>query len=152
MKMIIILLLGTLISTSSIAGIKEKKAIRAFTAIATTATEGMKSACANTTLTSKVNIEEKYTADNIGIAKAGLSDFFSAMLEVCKDADYKEEISKIQELHFSLTDSGNKTGKNTKIYGEIKLEANSLHISLHIKYSLSNGTSSTIPNVIKELY
>jgi len=152
MKTLPFLILSLFISLNSYAGVKEKKALRAFTEKAQSATEKIKIACGNATLTSEVNIEKKYLATGIYIAELNLADFVAGMLMVCKDADYKEEISKVQKLIFSATDNANKTGKNKKIYGEIKVVGEVMQIVLHIKYSLSNGQSNLVANAIKDLY
>jgi len=155
MKIITLACLGfaLMISAASYAGVAEKKAIRVLTAEIETATAGMQAACNNAELTSTIEVGDEFTAHNISIATTNMREFFVGMLEVCKDADYREEISKIQQLVFSLTSSESKTGTDTTIYGEIKLESETLlYVTLHVRFSMSNGVSSTLPNVIKALY
>jgi len=140
------------ISTQSIAGVKEKKAIRALNATVQTQTEAAKVACGNAALTSEVEVDAKFTPHNIKIADSNAKDFFEGLIDACKDADYKEEISKITQLQVSLSDATKKTGTSTKIHGELTLEGTSLLVKVHVKYSFSNGSSSTASNAVKGLF
>lgn len=152
MKAYIAFFACALFSTSSFAGVEETKATRALTDDVGKAVAEIKNTCANANLEQSVQVDEKFTAQQIKIAQQNVSDFVKGILKVCEDADYKAEISKIEKINFSLTDSGDKTGGKTKISGEIKASGGTMDVALHTKNSLSNGSSETVVKAIKELY
>ncbi len=153
MKKLVIVLMGIALSTSVLAGVKEKKALRDLTSDIETLTKQMQADCGNAGLKSVVVTETSFPANKINIAKRNAEDFFAGISVVCKDKDYKEEIAKLTQLNFSLTDDGSRTGKKDKIYGKIQLKDDkNMDVALHIQYLMSNSTTNLLPQVIKELY
>lgn len=134
------------------AGVKEKKAIRELEAAVKTGLTEIKTACGNAKLGQKVTVDKKFDAAQIYIASNNLNDFVKGMKKVCEDADYKEEVAKVAKIEFTLTDSGDKTGSKSKIYGQITVKGKTMKVALHINNSMSNASTNLVPNVIKELY
>lgn len=153
MKKLFVIVAGLLLSTSLYAGVKEKKALRDLTSTIETLTNQMKADCGNTELKSVVVEETTFPANRINIAKRNAEDFFAGISVVCKDEDYREEIAKLTQLNFSLTDDGARNGNKTKIYGKIGLtDEKNMVVNLHVQYLMSNNTTDLLPKVIKELY
>ena len=134
------------------AGVKEKKATRALEAAAKAGVTEIQAACGNAKLAHKVTVGKKFDASQIHIAEINVGDFVKGMKKVCEDPDYKEEIAKVTKIEFTLTDSKEKTGSKTKLYGGISVKGKTMKVVLHISNSMGNNDASTVPNVVKELY
>lgn len=143
MKVTKIILGATIISLSSyaIAGIKDKKSMKESEMAISTSATGVKAACGNANLESKVDWSnwDKYDYKKMGSKKSDVLGYtgglaksiLESMADLCKDADYKGEISKITALNFS--------GKNdqSEMYAAFKLDGNTLNIMLN-----ADGVSS----------
>ncbi|VAW65372.1 hypothetical protein MNBD_GAMMA09-2948 [hydrothermal vent metagenome] len=137
MKKIVLSVLLVAISFAAQAGIKDKKAKKAATESMNAALTKVKTACGNAKLEGKIDWANwdtyKYEklsgnkAKNEVIQAAGvlLEGVLGEVAELCKDADYKEELAKITTIAIS--------GKadQTSSYVEFKLDGNTLGMALN---------------------
>ncbi len=143
MKVTKIVLGALIISLSSytFAGIKDKKAMKGSEAKVTTAAAAAKTACGNAKLDAKFDWANwsKYDYKKLGKDKSDIIRFAGGLAEsvigemanLCKDADYKEELAKITSIKLSGKDD------QTKMYAAFKLDGTTLNIKLN-----ADGVSS----------
>ncbi|VAW66604.1 hypothetical protein MNBD_GAMMA08-2936 [hydrothermal vent metagenome] len=124
-------------SFSAHAGIKDKKAMKTATETMNAAITAAKTSCGSAKLEGKIDWSNwdtyKYEKMSLGRSKdqvlsnAGtlLKDAIGAMAELCKDADFKEEVSKVT----SIVVSGKKDQE--AMYIDFKLDGTTLNMALN---------------------
>jgi len=129
------IMISLALSSYSYASIKDKKAMRESEKNISTAIENVKAACGNATLEASVDWSNWSTYDykemrskksdvirfTGGLAESVLTE----MVNLCKDADYKEELAKITNLNFA-----GKEDQESR-YVEFKLNENILEVYLN---------------------
>lgn len=129
-------------------GVREKKAIAALEEeFNGNAGEQMRSATGNTALKLVFDAGEMEATAIERVGKGIVDDVIPAILEVCKDADYKEEVAKINEITFQVDDGISKPSDfyvNTNLH----LEGPKLRVVVNSTSSPSNGT----PDVLKQYF
>lgn len=116
MKVTKIFLVAAIFSMSSytFAGVKDKKSMVESEATVAAAIGSVKTACGNAKLDSKIdwNNWDKYDYKKMGSEKADVLRYvggltqsvLEAMVELCKDADFKAEVAKVISLNISGKD------------------------------------------------
>lgn len=150
MKIAIAAALTITLSQGALAGVAEQKEIHQISDGLRANTSKIQEWCGNPVLTMTVSVAEAFKQPEIAIARSNILDeFLAGMKSLCADEDYRAQVMKLTEIKFSLTDETIKGSPK----GVFKLtNGATLEVTVHVRQSLSNGLSNSIPDAIKKLY